>query len=466
VCADRDPRGPVEVLRDRRSLIAILALAGAAIGFAWGIADVPRYTANATLIATGPNGGPADLADLERYSVLGMSEDVGLEAAAALGGDVAGADLLSDVGFEPGADGATLEIEATSEFPDFAAASADAFAESLIVVTDEELRDLLKARRSELDPDSEEAAVLAARIAALRIPGAAGPLSVGAAAQIPDSPSSNRSALAWAAGGLLAGLLAGVGIALLAGRRSVVAPRPAPRPADVPLAAAFGVPVLGHIDERSRAMPRSGPAEVHLDPGRAATYRRLAGAIGLGAADAPRTLTFLDATSGGRADSIGFGVAVAAAELGLKVVIVEADLIHPTLASRCRVESGPGLRDYLDGSAGPRDVLRRVRAHVDGDEPVPLVCVPAGEGNGDGVTTVDGPRFEALVERLPRVYDLVLFESPPLLDDDDALAIARLVEGIVLVATEGEESRAAVERGIALLDSEPLIGGVLVGRPE
>ena len=82
--------------------------------------------------------------------------------------------------------------------------------------------------------------------------------------------------------------------------------------------------------------------------------------MGLGAADAPRTLTFLDADLAVDAPiRSATGVAIAAAELGLKVVIVEADLRHPTLASRCPWRAAPACATTSTDRAGPRDVLRR-----------------------------------------------------------------------------------------------------------
>lgn len=456
-------------LGERWRLIVALGLAGAALGFLWGVGDKPRYTAAATLLVEGPSGGPPDPAELARYAELGASERVAIAAAGLLGDDVAGADLLSDVEVEPGPDGVTLVVAATSELPDFAAAAGDAFAEALIVITDEALRERLRSKRSELDPDSEEAAALDRRIGELRSAGVGGPLAAGAAARIPSSPSENRSAVRWGLGGLVAGLLVGALAALAAGRRELAGdPREPETPASLaptsPLAAAFGsVPLLGRFDDVGATVISIGPGEIHVDREEAAGFRQIAEAIGLDAPDAPSTLAFLDVSARGGADEIGTGVAIAAAEIGLRVAIVEADLPAPSLAGRHRVDGALGLRDYLGGTATPREVVRRVRAVIGAGDSVALVCVPAGERIGGAPTKVAGARFDGLVERLPRVFDLVVIEAPPLLEDDDARLIAGSVEGVVLVAAELEASRSAIEHGVGLLASEPLLGGVLVG---
>lgn len=410
---------------ERWRLILILALAGGAIGFVWGIADEPRYTATTTLIATGPKGGQPEPAELAAYAELGASERVATEAAGLLGDDVPGADLLSEVAVEPGSDGVTVAVRATSGLPDFAAATADAFAEAMVVVGDEEL-----ARR--------------------RSRNGGGPLSAGAAARIPSTPSENRAASTWALVGLGAGLLVGVLIVLATGRR--------PRPASAlggsatsygvdraALAESFGAPLLATIRE-SREM---------------SAYRRIATAIGLGGDDSPRTLAVLGAADGGSADTVALGVAAAAHEIGLRVLLVEADLADPSLADTLGVEEAPGLRDYLGGTAGPRDVLRTVRTEVAGSA-VALVCLPAGERTADGPTTIAGPRFEELVERLPRVYDLVVIEAPPVLADEDARLVAHLVDGVVLVAADEEAERSMIERSAAVLAPDSMLGGVLI----
>lgn len=455
------------VMREGGRLIVILGLAGAALGFLWGVGDKPRYTAEATLLVEGPNGGRPDPAELARYAELGASDRVAIAAAGLLGDDVAGADLLSDVAVEPGSDGVTLVVAATSELPDFAAAAGDAFAEALIVITDEALRERLQSKRSQLDPDSEEAAALDRRIGELRSAGVGGPLAAGAAAGIPSSPSENRSAVLWGAGGLVAGLLLGALLALVAGRRAPGDPREREQPgepvATSPLAEAFGgVPLLGSFDDPGRAVISIGSGQIHVDPEEAARFRRIAEAIGLDAPDAPSTLTFLDVSTREGADEIGTGVAIAAAEMGLRVVIVEADLSTPSLADRHRVDGALGLRDYLGGTATPREVVRRVRAVIGTGESVPLVCVPAGERIDGALTKVAGARFDGLVERLPRVFDLVVVEAPPLLEDDDARLIAESVDGVVLVAAEFEASRSGIEHSVGMLASGPLLGGVLV----
>ncbi len=84
-----------------RTILA-LGLLGLILGFGWGIADQPVYRATAGVAVESDSQG-ADRARLERFAQRGESEQVATKAAGLLGGDVAGADLLSDVAVRPGA---------------------------------------------------------------------------------------------------------------------------------------------------------------------------------------------------------------------------------------------------------------------------------------------------------------------------------------------------------------------------
>ncbi|MCC7254283.1 MAG: hypothetical protein IT540_20680, partial [Hyphomicrobium sp.] len=142
------------------------------------------------------------------------------------------------------------------------------------------------------------------------------------------------------------------------------------------------------------------------------------------------------------ADAVGLAAAVAvvAAEAGLRVLLVDADLARPVLAERLGVEPAPGLQEYVDGRAGPRDVLRSIVVANGGE----LAVLPAGRA-GPGAR-FDGPRFAALVERLGRVHDVVLYAAAPILGGGDAViaSVAEVVPvvGSGLTATDLEHAAA------------------------
>lgn len=442
-----------------RAIVA-LGLLGMLAGLAWGIADRPRYTATASVI-TAPGSGDVDRSDLRRYAQLGKSRDVADLAAGLLGGDVPGADLLSDVSVAPAPDGVSLIVTASSEQPDFAAAAADGYAQALVQEAEGTARG---------DGD--------------------GPLALGAAAQLPGEPTENRSGLLWAAIGLLAGLLVGGLAALLAGRRRTprdarvtpvpepagepyepepIAPKPAreePAPITVepmPAAAepAAAVPILAAIPRPEEALRRQGPGRLRLRPAAAGPFRDLVDDLELDGEGGPRSVAVTALAEGGDAGPVALALAAAAAEVGLRVILLEADADDPAVAERAELEPEPGLADYLAATSGPRDVLRSVMVEAGAGEPFPLAAVPAGRA---GVVGSPG-RLEALLRRLPRVYDLVVLHAPPV--DRGAAGegeIARLVEGVILVLPEGIEDGEEASAAQASLAAAPLLGAVRTGR--
>jgi Mrp family chromosome partitioning ATPase len=218
---------------------------------------------------------------------------------------------------------------------------------------------------------------------------------------------------------------------------------------------AIGLPVVAALTGAGSVIRTDGAGVAVVGSRAGEAFDAAADAVGLDDLDAPRTLAVV-AAGGGDAVAVAAGLGVAAADRGMRVLVVDADLARPTLADMLRVDASPGLADYLAGDATPRDVLRPLRVVISGGEERPLVCVPAGDG-GDGI---EGSRFEALVERLPRVYDLVVFAGPDLLLSGEAAFLAGLVDETVIAAASDAPPPAGLEDRLDELDRRALAGVV------
>ena len=380
-------------------IVLALALAGTLLGFAWGIADQPRWRASATVAVESDSQG-SDEARLERFAQRGESEEVATTAAGMLGNDVPGADLLADVSVRPSPQGGFLIVTADADAPDVAAAAADGFQRALV----------------EVEGD---------------------PLALGRAATIPAKPYEDRSAALWAGIGFIAGLAAGLlaaGLIALTRRRrggsaapTAVGPEPAAADPLEAFADRLGAR-LADYDPGPASVVRGGDGAVAIPARAVADVGMLADRARLRAAGGPGSLAVTSAGDDADAAGVAAALAVAAAGAGRNVLLVEADLAAPELATALGVAASPGLADYLDGDASPRDVLRTVS--VAGGS-AGFACVPAGAASAGA--SVAGPRFEGLVGRLSRVYDLVIYIAPPVLGSSDADAVAGLTEAVAVV---------------------------------
>jgi protein-tyrosine kinase len=139
------------------------------------------------------------------------------------------------------------------------------------------------------------------------------------------------------------------------------------------------------------------------------------------------------------------------------VLLVEFDFKRPTLAKTFGLEPQFGVDDVLSGDADLADCLY----HPEGFER--LVLLPARSTLANSSEILAGPRGRELVAELRGRYDdrVVIFDLPPVLNADDALAFAPFVEAGLVVASEGRTRRDDLVRTIELLSATPLVGTVL-----
>src|SRR5262249_54179532 len=125
--------------------------------------------------------------------------------------------------------------------------------------------------------------------------------------------------------------------------------------------------------------------------------------------------------------------------IGSGVVLVDADLRHPSTASALDIRTNPGLVDYLTGHADWRACMQS----VDGNG---LRVIPAGTSSSIAPELLGSPRLSQLIDEIKRELPdhYVVFDAPPLLLTVDPLVLARHVDHVLLVVRAGITPRAAV----------------------
>lgn len=122
-------------------------------------------------------------------------------------------------------------------------------------------------------------------------------------------------------------------------------------------------------------------------------------------------------------------LAIAHAQTGKRTLLIDTDMRRPRLHKVFSAPSGRGLSNLLaatPGSMKPGNVI--VPAGIDN-----LFFLPTGPVPPNPVEMLDSGRFGQLLAELQAQYDLLIFDSPPVLNLVDSLVVGKQVDGLVLV---------------------------------
>lgn len=139
-------------------------------------------------------------------------------------------------------------------------------------------------------------------------------------------------------------------------------------------------------------------------------------------------------------------LAVAFAQTGAKVCLVDADLRRPTVAKVFGIENWSGLTTALIGQ-GELELSLKATA-VPG-----LTVLPSGPIPPNPAELLGSGRMASLIATLEERFDMVLIDTPPVLAVTDAAVLAPKVGGVVLVIRSGEVPRQQVLRAKEALEA-------------
>lgn len=214
------------------------------------------------------------------------------------------------------------------------------------------------------------------------------------------------------------------------------------------------LPLLGTITRARDA--RSARATVLSDPQsvRAESFRRLQTNLKyLDLAHDLRTITVTSAIAAEGKTSTAINLALAAAEKGMSVLLVDADLRRPTLGNVLHLEYAAGLTSVLIGRASLEDVVQ--------EWGIPgLHVLTSGEIPPNPSQLLDSGTMHDLVRDVAKQYDLVIFDSAPVLPVVDSAVLGRVTDGILMVIGLRRVRRQQVR---SALDSLSAVGARVLG---
>jgi succinoglycan biosynthesis transport protein ExoP len=217
------------------------------------------------------------------------------------------------------------------------------------------------------------------------------------------------------------------------------------------LARTSGYPVLGRIPPLRSIRKSRRPTGAFVDAEASSSFRilraNLEPQIREGAID------FIIVTSPSPGDgktTIAALLAESFSRLGMKVLLIDADLRRPGLSRIMNLEASPGLSTVLREQATLDEAVREGWT-----EGVWLLPTAHDIEAGDLLSR----NFADIVEDARERFDLVLVDTPPLLSTDDPRTLATMAKGILLVVSAGATNTSVNEAILAVEAlNAPLMG--------
>ena len=263
-------------------------------------------------------------------------------------------------------------------------------------------------------------------------------LSVVSGPAVSSSPVSPRTTLNVALGAAL-GLLLGL---LLAALREVL---------DISIRTSealrdFGqAPVIGviNLDSAAKRAPLVVGDQAHSI--RAEAFRQLRTNVRfLDAADPVRVLAVTSSVASEGKSMTSANLALVFAEMGVKVLLVDADLRRSRVADYLGIEGMVGLTDVLVGRAELDNTLQSWGSHG-------LVVLPSGSTPPNPSGLLGSPAMHNLIDDLRVRFDIVILDTPPVVPVTDAAVVATYVDGVIVVFRHGKTRRTHLATSLRLL---------------
>ena len=187
-----------------------------------------------------------------------------------------------------------------------------------------------------------------------------------------------------------------------------------------------------------------------------------------------RTLMVAWAAPGDGKTTVARHLAGAAARMGSRVLLLEADLRRPTIAVQLDVSSGPGVADVLIGAVPLGEATQTVDLGLPGadgsgarsfDVLVAGSSLPPNPGELIETDRRSANTMESLLQQAKTRYDLIVVDTPPLTAVSDAFPLLSKVDGVIIVGRVGRNRRDVAQRLHETLTGAgaPLLGVVANG---
>ena len=152
-------------------------------------------------------------------------------------------------------------------------------------------------------------------------------------------------------------------------------------------------------------------------------------------------------------------LAITYANLGKKVLLIDTDLRKPVLHHVFNLDRENGLTAYLTKSTSNIEKIVK-NTHIKNLSVITSGLVPPNPSE-----LISSKVMSDLINKLKEIYDVILFDSPPLIAVTDASIIAKYVDNMILVIMPGKTDKIGFNHCLSALEgmNSPIKGVVFNG---
>ena len=174
----------------------------------------------------------------------------------------------------------------------------------------------------------------------------------------------------------------------------------------------------------------------------------------------PKTLLITSATPGEGKSTSSLAIARHFATLGMRVLLIDADLRKPSLHERLGLENSKGLTNYLTGNATPPETFQSTS--------IPnLTFMPSGPLPPNAADLLSGPRFLSLLAVGMEVFGLIVIDGPPVMGLADAQLLSSASSATMFIVSASKVRKNAIRVALRRLQfSRGLLLGSVLTRHE
>jgi len=152
--------------------------------------------------------------------------------------------------------------------------------------------------------------------------------------------------------------------------------------------------------------------------------------------DCPRVVVLTSPSPGDGKTTVACNLAIAMAEIGRKVLLIDGDLRRPRLHKVFGAPNNWGLSDVLWGDT-PLETLP-ISHLVRETEVAGLSLLPGGSCSITPANLFYSPRMARFLKRMRKEFEMVMIDAPPMIHLADARVLGRHADGVILVVRAGQ----------------------------